>query len=308
MAAPVEGAQEPVAASEPVTDAPVTKPEEKAVRPGKRGSIFGRMGSGWGSLKSPSKEKELKDAELKPDVPPKDAGVSETAPQIPEPAAETTTDAAAPPAIETTEPTSEAKPAEAAKEQLDAVSPNAQPKGFLSGLPFLNKRGRSVSPSATMKEAPAAKQEETPVVPAKDETAVDAPAAAVEEPTTSVPETSTATDPVKQTEEPVKTETTSPTANKRESMFSNLGRRASKAFKGYQSPRKENAVPATTQPKTEEVTEAAPAAAEADKPIINGESKALETEQQPSSIGDVVPDAVNAGQPEHSTPTVTASA
>ncbi|KAK5120956.1 hypothetical protein LTR85_005740 [Meristemomyces frigidus] len=311
MAAPVEGAQEPIAASEPVTDVPAAKPDEKVARPGKRGSIFGRVSSGWGSLKSPVKEKELKDAELKPDVPPKDAGVSETAPQIPEPTTEIATDATAPPAIETTEPESESKPAEAAKEQLDAISPNSQPKSFLSGLPFLNKRGRSVSPSAAKKEAPV-KQEEIPAVPAKDETAVEPAAAATEDPINPVTEPTAATEPldkpVEQTEEPAKTEATSPTANKRQSVFGNLGRRASKAFKGYQSPKKENVAPATTEPKTEEATETAPAVADADKPTINGESKALETEQQPSSIGDVVPDAVEAGQPLHSTPTVTASA
>ncbi|KAK6395275.1 hypothetical protein LTR65_000745 [Meristemomyces frigidus] len=296
IAAPIEGEQEPLAASESVLDAPAIKAEEKIARPGKRGSIFGRINSGWGSLKSPTKEKELKDAELKPDVPPKDAGVSESAPQIPEPATDSLTpDTTAPQVIETTEPTSESKPAEAAKEQLDAISPNTQQKSFLSGLPFLNKRGRSVSPSANMKEAPV-KQEETPVVPAKDESAVEP---TVDEPINPVNETSAAIDPLE-------TETTSPTANKRQSVFGNLGRRASKAFKSYQSPRRENVAPATTDSAAEEVTEATPAAADADKPIINGESKALGTEHQPSSIGDV--DAVNVGQAQHSTPAVTASA
>lgn len=301
MGAPVE---EPAAESSPVTDA-ATKPEEKAVRPSKRNSIFGRMGSGWGSMKSPIKEKEMKDAELKPDVPPKDAGVSDTAPQIPDPSTEAT-DAAAVPAVEATEPESEGKSPEAAKEQLDTVSPSTQQKGFLSGLPFMNKRNRSVSPSTNMKEAPV-KKEETPVVPAKDEAAVEPIAAATEEPVQPVTETSPATDAAdKSIEEPAKTETTSPTTgNKRQSMLGGLGRRASKAFKGFQSPRKENTAPVATEAK-EDAAEDSPAAA--DKPTVNGETSAPQAEQQQNSIGDVVPEAVSVGQHQESTPTITASA
>jgi hypothetical protein len=77
-AAPVE--EKPI---EALPVAAETTSEEKA-KPFKRGSIFGRIPSAWGSLKSPSKEKGEKDAELKPEVPAKDAAVSDAAPQLPE--------------------------------------------------------------------------------------------------------------------------------------------------------------------------------------------------------------------------------
>lgn len=263
------------------------------------------MQSGWGSMKSPSKEKTEKDAELKPDVPPKDTVVSETAPQIPEPTtAEPATEAAAAPTTEITEPKSESKPAEAAKEQLDAVSPKEK-SGFLSNL--LNKRNRSVSPSANMKEAPV-KKEETPAAPIKDEVAEPSTAAATEEPSKPVTETPVATEtldkPAEKFEEPAKTDATSPTTNKRQSVIGNLGRRASKAFKGFQAPaKKETATPTSIEAKKAEET--VPEAES--KPTVNGETKAPEAEHQPSSIGDVTPDSVNIGQAQ-TTPTVTASA
>lgn len=302
IGAPVEDQQEPAAESGAVVkeEAPITKSEEKAAKQNKRSSIFGRMSSGFSGFKSPSKEKAEKDAELKPEVPAKDTTVSETAPQIPEPATETTET----PTVTSTEPESkeEGKPAEAAKEKLDEVSP--QQKGFLSGLPFMNKRNRSVSPSTNMKEAP--KKEEGPV---KEEASPVEPAAvaAPEEATkpAEVPATTeTTTDkPTEKVEEPTST------PNKRSSVFGNLGRRASKAFKGMQSPvKKENTAPTAAETKSEEATETV--AAE-DKPIVNGESKAAEpSEQKPDqTIGDVVPGAVDAGQPQHqATPTVTASA
>ena len=241
LGSPIE---EPAVESSALTDAPVNKPEEKLERPNKRNSIFGRMGSSFSGLKSPGKERSQKDAELKPVVPPKDTGVSETAPQIPEPSIENSETPAAIPSTETTEQQNEGKPAEAAKEQLDGISPsNNQPfGGFLSSLPFIGKRNRSVSPSANMKDAPA-KKEETPVVPTKDESAI-------EEPFQPVTETTAAHEPVgtpmERVEAPSQNEPISPSANKRASMFGNLSRRASKAF-GKQSPmKKENAVPAST--------------------------------------------------------------
>jgi len=296
LGAPVE---EPVTESSPVTDASVNKPEEKLERPNKRNSIFGRMGSSFSGLKSPGKERSQKDAELKPMVPPKDTGVSETAPQIPEPSTDISETPAAVPYAETSEQKSEGKPAEAAKEQLDGISPSNNQTfggGFLSSLPFIGKRNRSVSPSANMKEAPA-KKEEVPLNPIKDESAI-------EEPIQPVTETAAEHEPVgtpmERVEEPSQTEPTSPSANRRTSMFGNLSRRASKAF-GRQTPvKKENVAPTSTEAREE--------ALEADKPMVNGESMAPEVEQQQNSIGDVVPETVNAGHAHQSTPTVTASA
>lgn len=253
IGAPIEDKHEPA-----VEATPAARPQAEQTK-SKRGSIFGRVQSGWNSVKSPSKEKSEKEAELKPEVPPKDTVVSETAPQIPEPttATEPTIEepaTTAAPTVETTAaPKTESKPAEAAKEKLDAVSPKERSGGFLSN--FLNKRNRSVSPSANLKEAP--KKEEAPVAPAKDEVAPTetAPAAAaIDEPATTTTETPAAPvaepaekpaekieEPVKKTEEPA----TSPSTNKRQSVIGNLGRRASKAFKGFNTPsnKKENVTP-----------------------------------------------------------------
>ena len=247
-------------------------------------------------MKSPSKEKDQKDVELKPEVPPKDTAVSENPPQIPESA--TTTE----PSAEATKTETEA-PLDNKKEEV--TTPSKENKNFLSGLSFMNKRNRSVSPSTNMKEAPA-KTEATPAA-AKEEPTEPAK---VEEPATETPVTITSAGveptekPEEKTEEPAKTEKTeTSTPNKRQSVLGSLGRRASKAFKGIQAPKKENASP-TAEAKKEETTEAPPAA---DKPITNGETKPAESTQQ-QTIGDVVPDAVNVGQPQQSTPTVTASA
>ena len=105
--------------------------------------------------------------------------------------------------------------------------------------------------------------------------------------------------------EPLKPEEKTEKADKearRQSVLGNLGRRASKAFKGIQGSKKENTAPAT-EAKKEETTDAAPVA---DKSITNGETKPAET--QPTSIGDVVPEAINVGNPEHQPAAVTASA
>ncbi|KAH9827121.1 mediator of DNA damage checkpoint protein 1-like, partial [Teratosphaeria destructans] len=275
---------------------PTTKAEE--TKPAKRGSIFGRLGSNFSGLRSPNKEKDAKEVELKPEVPAKDNAVSETAPQIPEPTTETATET---PVIagDVAEPKSESKTAEAAKEQLDAVTPSKENKSFLSG--FTNKlRNRSVSPSANMKEAPK-KEEATTAAVAEPEAAKADPVAATTEADKPL-EPVAASDPAgEKAAEPA-----AATPNKRESVFQGLGRRASKAFKSFSVPqKKENEVPATTttEAKKEEAKEAevAAPAAEESKPVVNGESKPAET------IGDVVPEAVSTGHPQ-STPTVTASA
>lgn len=258
----------PVAAAEPTATA-----EEKA-KPAKRGSIFGRIPSAWSNIKSPSKEKSEKDAELKPEVPAKDATVADAAPQLPETAttepietpvvAPVPTDATKP---EITEPTPEAT------KTTEVLTPNKEKKNFLSGLSFMNKRDRSVSPSAAVKEQPTKTETAAPVVPAKDETAVVEPVK-VEEPVVEPTPvaapvaTETAEKPVEKVEEPKSPEATSPNGNKRQSMLGNLGRRASKALNRIQ-PKKENAAP-TSEKKVEEDA-AVPATSEkkADEPVVS---------------------------------------
>lgn len=292
---------------------PVDKHEEKTEeksKPSKRGSIFGRIG-GFGGVKSPSKEKDQKDAELKPEVPPKD----DSAPQIPAPTTETP---AIQPAIAAVEPetpaATETKPEEAKTEEKksEVATPSKEKPKFLSGLSFM-KRDRSVSPSAVKKEEPVkadpiktepmtteAPKEETTVEPVKaEEPATESPAV------TALPETTDkSVEPTEEAPKEEKTET-SPAPNKRNSMFGNLGRRASKAFKGMQAPKKENTTPKTEKKETDadDVT--------ADKPIVNGENKTEEPKvEEPNTIGDVVPDAIDAGKPQQSQapPTVASAA
>lgn len=264
-----------------------TKTEEKP-KPAKRGSIFGRV-QGWSSgVKSPSKEKEHKDAELKPEVPPKDYVVAANPPQLPETTTTETTQ-------EATKPETEIKP-ETTEQKEEVTTPSKEKPGFLSGLGFGGKRNRSVSPSTNMKEAPAKAEETAPAEAPKE-------ASPVEEGKTdeAIAET-TAVEPLKP-EEPTKAEgSKTESTPKRQSVLGNLGRRASKAFKGIQTPKKENAAP-STEAKKEETTEAPKPAEE---PATNGESKPAES--QPQQIGDVVPDAINVGTPKDQPATVTASA
>jgi hypothetical protein len=256
----------------------------------KRGSIFGKMQAGFGGMKSPSKEKEQKDVEFKPEVPPKDAPVSQEPPQLPE-----TTTVAENPTVEADKIKAEAEAKTDNEQPKEQVStPNKEKSNFLSGLPFM-KRNRSVSPSQPMKEAPA----KTEATEAKEEPIAEP--AKTEEPTTEVAAAPESTDkPAEKTEEPAKTEKND-ASNKRQSVLGSLGRRASKAMSGIRPQKKENSVPGS-EAKKEETTEAA---ASEDKPTVNGESKPAENAQQ--SIGDVVPDAVNVGQPQQA-PIVTASA
>jgi hypothetical protein len=260
-AAPVE--EKPI---EALPVAAETTSEEKA-KPFKRGSIFGRIPSAWGSLKSPSKEKGEKDAELKPEVPAKDAAVSDAAPQLPETA--TTEPMETPvvaPVTEAAKPEITETAPEATKTTDTVSTPNKEKKNFLSGLSFMNKRDRSASPSAVAKDQPLKTETSTtaPVVPAKDEVAPTEPVKA-EEPITEVaPTTVPAT--TEAAEEPKTTDATSPTGNKRQSMLGNLGRRASKAINRIQ-PKKENRAPVADN-KT-------PAAENATTPVVS-EKKADE--------------------------------
>lgn len=245
------------------------------------------MQAGFGSLRSPQKEKEEKDAELKPEVPPKDEPVSAEPPQIPatnvEPAEEIK-------AEELT--TDEAKPS-TPEEKKDVTTPSKEKKNYLSGLPFM-KRNRSVSPATNMNDTPA-KTEEVAIadVPKEAEPVEESKADEAIAETTAVEPLKPATG----TEDIAKKE-------KRESVLGSLGRRASKAFKGIQGPqKKENAVP-VTEAKKEETAVAEPAHEE---PTTNGEVS-KEGTTQPTIIGDVVPDAVNVGKPENQPASVTASA
>ena len=155
----------------------------------------------------------------------------------------------------------------------------------------MNKRNRSVSPSANAitSETGAPKEETTE-------------AAKIEEPATETIHTDTAEKSADKVEEPTKTEST-PTSAKRQSVLGSLGRRASTAMSKMRAPKKENAAPGSEVTKEEESTEAAPVA---EKPTLNGESKSAVSHEQ-QTIGDVVPEAINIGQPQQ-TPTVTASA
>jgi hypothetical protein len=245
------------------------------------------MQAGFGSLRSPQKEKEEKDAELRPEVPPKDEPVSDEPPQIPATNVEAAEEAKA-----EENKTEEAKPS-TPEEKKDATTPSKEKKNFLSGLSF-GKRNRSVSPSTPMKDAPAKTEEAATAEAPKEAEPVEEGKA-----DEAIAET-TAVEPLKPatgTEDIAKKE-------KRESVLGSIGRRASKAFKGIQgTPKKDNAAPAT-EAKKEETAVAEPAKEE---PATNGEVK-KEEGAQPSSIGDVVPDAVNVGKPENQPPTVTASA
>jgi len=276
-AAPVE--EKPIEAL-PVAAEHTATPEEKAAKPSKRGSIFGRIPSAWGNLKSPSKEKAEKDAELKPEVPAKDATVSEAAPQLPETA--TTEPIETPvvaPVTDATKPEITETAPEATK-TTDVLTPNKEKKNFLSGLSFMNKRDRSVSPSAAAKEQPIKTETPVtaaPVVPAKDEVVAAEPVKAEEPVTEAAPAvvpatTETAEKPIDKVEEPKTTDATSPNGNKRQSMLGNLGRRASKALNRIQ-PKKENATPVADSktPVTEETTTPAVTEKKADEttPVVS---------------------------------------
>ncbi|EME50188.1 hypothetical protein DOTSEDRAFT_68899 [Dothistroma septosporum NZE10] len=279
-----------------IAEGPSTEPKivEDKPKPTKRGSIFGKVQGAWSSVKSPSKEKELKDVELKPEAG-KEVGVSETAPVLPETA--TVEPVTAIPAVE--EPAVETKAEE--KKEATVDTPTKEKSNFLSGLGFM-KRNRSVSPSTHMKEP--AKKEETSVAAAATE------GVAVTEPVKETTEETRAVDTTAETEKPVVSEPVSEKTeetiapNKRQSMLGSLGRRASKALNRINTPKKENAAPVATEAKKEEATEVKPTE---EIPIVNGEAKTDVTEE-PKAIGDVVPEAVNVGQPQHTTPTVTASA
>ncbi|QIX01611.1 hypothetical protein AMS68_007128 [Peltaster fructicola] len=187
---------------------------EEKPKPTKRGSIFGSLKAGF---KSPIKEKEFKDAELK-----QEGAVSDVAPQLPE---TTAAPVIAEPAPVAAAPESKLE-TETAKES-EVLTPTREKKNFLSG--FLPKRDRSVSPSAPVKDVAAIEPAvETPAVAAAP--GVESPVVAADE---------------------AKVEETTPAA-KRQSVFGGLGRRASKMMSRVQSSKKDEL---PTESKTEEATE-----------------------------------------------------
>ncbi|OQO04858.1 hypothetical protein B0A48_07875 [Cryoendolithus antarcticus] len=301
--------EEPVNALPATNGATPTKIDERT-KPTKRNSIFGKLPGAFGGLMSPSKEKSEREAELKPAVPPKDHSVSETAPQLPETTATEPIESVAPTTTATTEPIKPeihepAPVTEPTTKATDAVTPGKEKKSFLSGLPFLGKRDRSVSPSPALKDTPA--KTETSTVPATEESTPVEPVKAAEpvtETPATLPETahnntfaspiepmteSKAIDPVHET---TPTDTTSPAgANKRNSVFGNLGRRASKALNRMQSTpnsKKENAIPGATESTPKTTTTAAdetlPTTTTADKATESSLTDPV-TENKPETVG-----------------------
>jgi hypothetical protein len=262
--------------------------EDNKPKASKRGSIFGKLPGGWGSMKSPSKEKDFKDAELKPEVPPKDVGVAETAPQIPETTAAEPIESALPTTTtgEATTPAISEPIAADTSRNNEVLTPGKEKKSFLSGLGFMNKRDRSVSPSA-FKETPT-KAETPAVTPVAEETAPIEPLK-TEEPAFQTPvATDSPMDSIDKSVEPVHdpqaTDAVSPNA-KRQSVFGNLSRRASKALNRMQTPtKKENTVPTTATTAEEESVPATTTTDKLAEPSSTAPITSTE-ENKPESVG-----------------------
>jgi hypothetical protein len=227
--------------------------------------------------------------------------VSENPPVLPETA---TTEPASEVIIPVTEnPTvpgeTAAVPAEAvaaapAPASETTTSPTKEKSNFLSS--FI-KRSRSVSPSAALKDEP--KLDEVATAAPTTTAAAEEPAvvaAPTEEPAAAATTEATTTEEVTP-KEPVK----------RESVLGSLGRRASKAFKGINAPKKESTatspVAATEATKEEETAAAATTTTESAAPAT--EESVIKPAGETVAIADVVPEAVSVGQPNQ---TVAASA
>ncbi|KAF2722600.1 hypothetical protein K431DRAFT_293241 [Polychaeton citri CBS 116435] len=311
-----------------ITDRPAEpsteeKKEIEQQKPQKRASIFGRMSSGFGSLKSPSKEKSAKDAELKLDTPAKEHIVSENPPQLPETSVTEPTEPA-PADITATEPTA-AEEVPATKDASASPTTAGKEKNFLGGFgTFINKR-RSVSPSANLKEAPTpATKTEAPVegeaaeAAKLEETIAAAPITATEIAPTPVVASGASTEEAKPAEETAATATTTPpqSKEKRGSVLTNLSRRASKAFKGFGNPaqkEKETTSPAATTgteaAKEPEAEGAAAATTSTETPAVTSEEAKAEQEIERQQIGGAVPEDLDApATRQQPTPAVTASA
>ncbi|SMQ46991.1 unnamed protein product [Zymoseptoria tritici ST99CH_3D7] len=266
--------------------APLTT-EEKTTKPNKRASIFGRVSSGWSSIKSPTKEKEQKDAELKIAEPHTTEAVSENPPVLPETATTEPVPAPVVPAVE--EPAVVDKKTENTT-PAETSEPTKEKSNFLTTL---MNRARSVSPS-TQKKEQHAKKEETTVAPV-EEAKVEEPAVVATEPAAAT--TVEPTSPVAE-----KTEEPTSKADKRQSVLGNLGRRASKALNRIQTPKKETSTAAETKKEENAVEKdvAAPATTETTStlgPVAANNNNTTEEK----AIGDVVPDAVSSGHPQNTT-------
>lgn len=226
------------------------------------------------SLKSPTKEKDQKDAELKAEGA-KDTVISDAPPQLPETA--TASEPAVAPIAAATEPAAEttAPKTEEDKAAAEIIStPNREKKAYLSGFSFINKRDRSVSPSAAAVDA---------------ETSTETPAAA------------TSADKADE-----KVEDATPVGSKRQSVLGGLGRRASKMIQRVQPSKKETTAPATAAATTTTTTEAKKEEETAATEVNPTGTEASTTAPAVVSDGaeEIKPEPVNASAP----PAVTASA
>ncbi|GAB7348455.1 hypothetical protein MBLNU459_g6872t1 [Dothideomycetes sp. NU459] len=312
--APVETAEPTTATATDAAAVPAVEKAEKP-KPSKRNSIFGSF---FEKVRSPTTEK--KESEVGPVVPPKDTVVSDEAPQIPEPATETTAlDGAAveEPVVEapaTTVPETETKTETAAPVAAPAaastLTPRKEKESFFGGI--VNKV-RAKSPANLNRSA---KTEEAPVVPPKSEERVAA--AAPEEPVTAAAPIAAAEEPVAAetaaapvTEEPVTDATNKGTFKEsRRKSFLGLFRKPSQAVHGSKEAKKEENVTPAAAEKTDESAVTEPAATEETAAAATeAPAAAIETKaEEPSSIGDVVPEAVTVGQAHSSNPTVSATA
>lgn len=281
------------------------KVEEKKAekpKPTKRASIFGNFVE---KLKSPTSEK--KEADLVPAVPAKDTEVSAEAPKLEEPA--TTETAPVLPPVETgvapAETATEAPKVEETK--ATTISPAKEKKSFSFGK-FVGGNKEKVKSPATEKTPELPKTEETPKV--EETPAVGAPAAVepVTEATKEEAKEETATEAAP---------TTAPVPKKRGSIFGGLSskkegddkarsgfgglfRAASKAGKPKEKKEKEITPAAKVEEVAEPTEETTPAVEEKkEEPVVAAE---------PTTIGDVVPEAVSVGQDTKSTPQVSATA
>lgn len=285
------------------------KVEEEKPKPTKRGSIFGNFVE---KLKSPTHEK--KEADLVPAPVAKEPETTETT--KPE---ETTIAPVAPVTEGTTEPTpatEEIKP----ETKATTTTPHKEKQGFSFGK-FLGGAKEKVK-SPTTEKAPETKAEDT----VKPEETL-APAVAPVEPVAEEPKE------VKTEEEPATGVTSTASATpankaKRGSIFGNLTGSVKKEKEGETSEKpagllglfrnaskagrsKKEKDTATTPAKVDEATE--PKEEKTETPVVEDkkeETLAAPAATEPTTIGDVGPDAVTVGQaPEiKSTPQVASTA
>ncbi|KAK8251727.1 Pleckstrin homology domain-containing protein [Phyllosticta capitalensis] len=264
-------------------EAAAAEPEVKPTptpKANKRTSIFGNF---FEKVRSPAAEK--KEAEVAPVVPPKDNEV------VAAPAEEgaATTDAAEPTAA-ATEPAAEA----AETKPATTPTPAKEKTGFFSK--FGNKKKEAESPAAETPAAVEAKPEEAATTPAVEGEAAPAPKAAPE---------------------PMSKE------KRRTSFFGNFGAKSGEAdgekkkglgglfrnpSKAVKSNKDKEAAPAKVEEEPEtKVDEAKPEETKAEDKVEEPKAEENTTEETKPTIGDVVPEAVQANE-NQATPTVQATA